>query len=295
MTRVFFGVLILLGVHVFAAENSLSEFEAQINSLREEQVQLQVEKSNLQNQIDELNSKLSSLKVLLLKRAKSAYRMQNSKWGEILLNSNLTQLNTQLKVIKNMNQNDLNVFRDYLTTLKFLKDSKQNLSETEKALQSNLIYFEAQQAAFEKREQIEIQLLKQTDSSAFLLKKGLLTRPLESSVVHEFGQLRDQEGQYYLLNQGQIYSAPRSLSVKAVGPGVVIFRDELGRWRETLIVQHRDQYYSVYAGLNPQKIKVGDTVNEGQVIGSTASTEFYFELRHQKNPINPKKWFREIQ
>ncbi len=176
-----------------------------------------------------------------------------------------------------------------------LKDSKQNFTETEKAMQSNLTYYEQQQAAFEKREQIEISILKQTNGAGFLLKKGLLTRPLDGPISHEFGQLRDQEGQYYLLNQGQIYSSVRAVNVKAVGPGVVIFRDELERWRETLIVQHSDQYFSVYAGINPLKIKVGDTVNEGQVIGATAGSEFYFELRHQKNPINPKKWFREIQ
>lgn len=295
MSKLITLLLMSYSLQSFAADKTLSEFESKINSLREEQIQLQIEKTNLQKQLDELNEKLSSLKIILLNRAKSAYRIQNSKWGEILLNSNLSQLNTQLKVMKNMNQNDLNVYRDYQTTMRLLKDSKQNLGETEKALQSNMAFYEAQQVEFERREKIEMDLLKQTDSSAFLLKKGTLTRPLESQVSHEFGQLRGQEEQYYLLNQGQIYSSARSAPVKAVGPGVVIFRDELQRWRETLIVQHRDQYYSVYAGINPQKIKVGDAVTEGQVIGATAGSEFYFELRHQKNPINPKKWFREIQ
>lgn len=295
MSKLITLLLIISSLQSFAANKTLSEFESKINSLREEQVQLQIEKTNLQKQLDELNAKMGSLKLMLLKRAKSAYRIQTSKWGEILLNSNLSQLNTQLKVIKNMNQNDLNLYRDYLATARLLKDSKQNLGETEKALQSNVAYYEEQQSEFEKREKIEIDLLKQTDASAFLLKKGSLTRPLESPVSHEFGQLRGQEDQYYLLNQGQIYTAARAAPVKAVGPGVVIFRDELQRWRETLIVQHRDQYYSVYAGINPLKIKVGDTVTEGQVIGAAVDTEFYFELRHQKNPINPKKWFREIQ
>lgn len=295
MNKLILLLFTLCSLQVFAEVESLSEFESKINLLRDEQVHLQIEKVNLQKQIDELNAKLGSLKVILLKRAKSTYRMQNSKWAEILLNSNLAQLNTQLKVVKNMNQNDLSVYRDYLATLRLLKDSKQNLGDTEKALQSNVVYYEQQQAEFEKREKIEMGLLKQTNGSAFLLKKGSLTRPLESQVTHEFGQLRDQQGQYYLLNQGQIYSSTHSAPVKAVGPGVVIFRDGLQRWRETLIVQHRDQYYSVYAGLNPQKIKVGDTVTEGQIVGIATGSEFYFELRHQKNPINPKTWFREIQ
>ncbi len=99
----------MLAVQAFAADKSLSEFEFKINSLREEQIQLQIEKSSLQKQIDELKAKLGSLKVLLLKRAKSTFRMQTTPWGEILMNSNLAQLNTQLKVIKNMNQNDLSV------------------------------------------------------------------------------------------------------------------------------------------------------------------------------------------
>ncbi|MBY0452468.1 MAG: hypothetical protein K2P92_05480, partial [Bdellovibrionaceae bacterium] len=227
MSKLITLFLMSYSLQSFAADKTLSEFESKINSLREEQIQLQIEKTNLQKQLDELNEKLSSLKIILLNRAKSAYRIQNSKWGEILLNSNLSQLNTQLKVMKNMNQNDLNVYRDYQTTMRLLKDSKQNLGETEKALQSNMAFYEAQQVEFERREKIEMDLLKQTDSSAFLLKKGTLTRPLESQVSHEFGQLRGQEEQYYLLNQGQIYSSTRSAPVKAVGPGVVIFRDEL--------------------------------------------------------------------
>ena len=291
MIKAFLLATSLLAFQAIAADKSLSEFEFKINSLREEQVQLQIEKSSLQMKIDELDGKLGSLKLLLLKRAKSTYRMQTSPWGEILMNSNLAQLNTQLRVIKNMNQNDLNVYRDYSVTMKLLKDSKQNLSETEKAMQSNVKFYEEQQTAFEKREQIEIGILKQTGVAGFLLKKGSLTRPLESPIRHEFGQLRDQEGQYYLLNQGQIYSGARSTTVKAIGPGVVIFRDELQRWRETLIVQHDDNYYSIYAGITHPKKTVGEAVKMNESLATTASTEFYFELRHFSYPINPKKWY----
>ena len=74
---------------------------------------------------------------------------------------------------------------------------------------------------------------------------------------------------------------------------MIIFRDELLRWRETLIVQHDDNYYSVYAGVLNLKKSVGDRVTKSELIGFTAGEDFYFELRHFDNPVNPKHWYHK--
>jgi septal ring factor EnvC (AmiA/AmiB activator) len=92
---------------------------------------------------------------------------------------------------------------------------------------------------------------------------------------------------------GLLFATQAEKNVHAVGPGQVIFRDQIKYWGETLMIRHDDDYYSVYAGINSSDKKVGDLVQMNETIGLTKENEFYFELRHFENPINPKSWLKD--
>jgi len=274
----------------------LSNLEREVNLAIGEQARLAGEKTEIESQITQLQSKLKERRKLISARLKAQNRLRNYRWGELLLNNNLNNLNRDLKILGNLNKYDLEIFKDYRQSMEMLAQARKNLSDTETQIQTNITVLQKRQQDFKTLESVRIEILQKENSNSFLLQKGHIARPLDGKVVQPFGTLRDQVKQYYLINYGELYSAPKSTPVKAVGPGVVIFRDLIGQWRETLVIQHSDDYYSVYAGvLTDAGIRVGEKLEAGTVIGSTLKPEFYFELRHFANPINPKPWYREIK
>lgn len=289
--------MLLFTFHALGNEAELlSALEHQLNFAVEEEARLSGEKKEIEDQISQLEVKLKERRKFISARLKAQSRLQNYRWGELLLNNNLNDLNRDLKILGNLTKYDLEIFKDYRQSMEMLAQARKNLSDTELQIQKNIASLQKKQQDFKTLESVRIDVLKKENSSSFLLQKGHIARPLDGKIIQSFGTLRDQVKQYYLINYGELYSAGKASPVKSVGPGVLIFRDLLSQWRETLIVQHSDDYYSVYAGVTPNsEIKVGDRLEAGTLIGWTAKPEFYFELRHFANPINPKPWYKEIK
>ena len=293
MTKVFF-LLVFLGGLAHAVDDSvLAGIENKINDTLEEKVQLSVEKNQLESQISELQLKIKERKVILVKRLKALYSLKKFRWGELLLDSDMTTIDRNIKILGNLNAFDYELFKEYNSSLKLLAQSRKNLADTEQLLQSNIRALQQQQFEFKKIEDVRIQSLQRDKISSLLTFKGQLSRPLEGFLSQEFGTMHVKDQQFYLLSRGEIYKTKKASAVRAIGLGVVIFRDLLAGWRETLIIQHDDNYYTVYAGLKIPAKAVGDHVAQDEVIGLTAGDQFYFELRHYDNPINPKTWYRE--
>ena len=271
----------------------LARIEKQMNLSLEDRARLAIEKNLLHEQISELHEKMKIKKSRMLKRLKALNSLKNFKWGELLLNNGFDTLDRNIKILKNLNRYDYEVFKEYNSSLKMLAVAQKNLFETEKLIQQNVESLKVQQEDFLKLEAIQIQALNQLKKDSLLMFKGRLSRPLEGQLKQEFGSVRDQHNQFYLVNHGELYSTKKNAPVRAVGLGKIIFRDELLRWRETLIVQHDDNYYSVYAGVLNLKKSVGDRVTKNELVGFTAGEDFYFELRHFDNPINPKYWYHK--
>ena len=293
MTKFILIFLLLAGVAKAEDSDRIAELEQNINFSLQEKVQLSIEKQEIEQQISRLQIKIKERKQTVILRLKALDRIKRFQWGELLLNNNLNSLNRNLKILKNLNRFDYELFKEYNSSLRMLALSRKNLADTDLQIQNNIKAYQHQLDEFKKLEDLQVIWLVNNQHESFLLSKGHLSRPLDGKVKQEFGNVRDQFGQYYLLNRGELYDSTKNTSVKSVGLGVIIFRDELNRWRETLIVQHSDNYYSVYAGVKGVKKNIGDTVAANEVLGSNSANEFYFELRHFGNPINPKKWYEE--
>lgn len=271
----------------------LARIEKQMNLSLENRARLAIEKNQLQEQIADLQEKIKTKRSLLLKRLKAIHSLKKFKWGELLLNNGFDSLDRNIRILKNLNKYDYELFKEFNSSLKLLAVARKNLLETETLIQQNVESLKLQQEDFLKLEAIQILALNQLKKDSLLMFKGRLSRPLEGQLKQEFGSVKDQHNQFYLVNHGELYSTKKNASVRAVGLGTIIFRDELLRWRETLIVQHDDNYYSVYAGILNLKKRVGDRVTKNELVGFTAGEDFYFELRHFDNPINPKYWYHK--
>ena len=89
--------------------------------------------------------------------------------------------------------------------------------------------------------------------------------------------------------------AASGTAVRAVAAGRVSFADRYDDYGLTLILDHGDHYYSVYASLGSVDIHVGDTTNAGERIGTVGSIDgssprLYFELRHNAATLDPAPW-----
>ena len=84
--------------------------------------------------------------------------------------------------------------------------------------------------------------------------------------------------------------------VRAIAGGKVVHNNVLRGFGTVLIVQHGDDYYSLYAFLGSSILKVGENVASRQRIGTTGyypaikGPGLYFELRFKQKAINPEQW-----
>ena len=81
-----------------------------------------------------------------------------------------------------------------------------------------------------------------------------------------------------------------------VAAGRVVFADWLRGFGNLLIVDHGEDYLTIY-GSNESVFKaVGDQVQTGDVVatvgatGGSTESGLYFEIRRQGKPFDPLKW-----
>jgi septal ring factor EnvC (AmiA/AmiB activator) len=94
------------------------------------------------------------------------------------------------------------------------------------------------------------------------------------------------------------FRAPEGDEVHAVAAGRVVFADWLRGYGNLLILDHGDDYLSVYANNESVLKRVGDAVHAGDAVatvgasGGNESSGLYFELRHQGRAFDPAPWLR---
>jgi septal ring factor EnvC (AmiA/AmiB activator) len=89
--------------------------------------------------------------------------------------------------------------------------------------------------------------------------------------------------------------APAGTVVRSVAAGRVSFADRYDDYGLSVILDHGDHYYSVYASLGSTDVHVGDSVSAGVRVGTVGSTDgspprLYFELRHNASTLDPAPW-----
>jgi septal ring factor EnvC (AmiA/AmiB activator) len=87
--------------------------------------------------------------------------------------------------------------------------------------------------------------------------------------------------------------------VAAVASGEVVFADWLRGFGLLVIIDHGQQYMTLYGNNETVLRQVGETVAAGEIIaqsgaaGIHSKSGLYFELRHKGNPQNPLKWLNK--
>jgi len=135
--------------------------------------------------------------------------------------------------------------------------------------------------------------------SSFSYQKGRLRVPVKGKIVSKFGPLRTGDYKAFTFQSGIDIKVERGEPVRSVFEGEVMFAQWLKGYGNLLIIDHGDNYYTLYAHVQEVFKKMGEKVDTGEVIataGDTGSIKglcLHFEVRHHGKPVNPMKWFRK--
>lgn len=140
-------------------------------------------------------------------------------------------------------------------------------------------------------------LLEHETGEDFHRRKGALIPPVGTKPVAKFGQRKQDNSMSYVRHTGLTYRVDLGTDVRAVADGLVVHARRFEGFGRLLIVDHGDNYHSLYAHLKGVTVEVGDSVQRGQTVaisgasGSLEGPKLYFELRHDGKPIDPASWF----
>jgi murein DD-endopeptidase MepM/ murein hydrolase activator NlpD len=118
------------------------------------------------------------------------------------------------------------------------------------------------------------------------LRRAFLASPMEfSRVTSGFKMRMHPILQVMRAHQGVDYGAPTGTPVRSVGDGIVDFAGVQNGYGNIIILQHRNNYKTVYAHLSRINVHKGESVGQGQNIGAVGATgwatgpHLHFEYR----------------
>ncbi len=121
-----------------------------------------------------------------------------------------------------------------------------------------------------------------------LASLGDARMPVPGTIAIKYGQPDDigasSEGLHINARKGSTVVAPMSGVVRYAGP----FKS----YGSIVLLEHKNNYHSLIAGLGRIDTVVGQSVDAGEPIGTLGSTpSLYYELRYNGQPINPARKF----
>ena len=128
---------------------------------------------------------------------------------------------------------------------------------------------------------------------AFADLRGLLALPVRGELGSRFGSPRNDGG---LTWKGLFIAARQGEDVRAVAGGRVVYADWLRGFGNLLIIDHGDNYMTLYAYAEALLKQVGDSIRGGETVatvgnsGGRAESGLYFEMRHEGKPFDPLNW-----
>ena len=162
-----------------------------------------------------------------------------------------------------------------------LKQMEQDQQELEKLLEAI--------------EQAVVNLKMPENYKSFAAAKGTMPWPISGRASHRFGKSRNSGKMRW---RGVTIPARAGTEVAAIHHGRVVYADWLRGSGLLIIIDHGDDYMSLYAHNQSLLREVGEWVSAGTTISTVGSsggrdnTALYFEVRRKGKPVNPASWCR---
>lgn len=126
---------------------------------------------------------------------------------------------------------------------------------------------------------------------AFKSLRGQLRLPVRGNLVSRFGKRGDGPA-----SKGLFIRTEEGAEVKAVAAGQVVFAEWLRGFGNLIIIDHGNQYMTIYGNNQAVLKRAGDIVKTGDIIanagnsGGNEESGLYFEMRHRGHAFDPLDW-----
>lgn len=310
-----------LDYEMYQSQKELDNIQGKINNLNKE---IKTKEKN----IDEANAKKKEEEVLLQKRVRAMYENGEVTYIKLLMDSSsITDFIKRCELADRMVEADRELFNE-------LEELKTKIADEVKALEEDKVVVEAakRQEADNKEKIATSRSAK--NSRVKLLEKDVaelqkqLDRELEESQAIE-RQLRELSGTSTVVSKNEKFIWPAAYSksitckygprihpitkkksthtgidirattgsnVYATASGVVIKAGWNTAYGNMIIIDHGNGITSLYGHASKLVVKVGDTVNQGDIIMKAGSTGYstgphlHFEVRKDGTPQDPKNY-----
>jgi len=129
----------------------------------------------------------------------------------------------------------------------------------------------------------------------FSALRGKLSLPVRGELRRRYGAPRGAAGTEA---KGVFIRTPEGQPVRSIAPGRVVYADWMRGFGNLVIVDHGENYLSIYANNESLLKELGDAVAPGEPIATTGSsggneeTGLYFEMRHLGRAFDPLSWVK---
>ncbi len=121
---------------------------------------------------------------------------------------------------------------------------------------------------------------------------GKFMMPVDGKIISAYGP---KDGGLH--NDGINIKAARGAPVRAADNGVVVYAgNEIQGYGNLVLIRHADRWMTAYAHMDKILVKKGDTLKQGQSLGTVGSTgqvdgpQLHFEVRRGTEALNPQKY-----
>lgn len=131
----------------------------------------------------------------------------------------------------------------------------------------------------------------------FAEAKAKLPWPVRGGLLIQAFHAPIADGRLY--TTGILIKTRAGTPVHAIYKGKVVFANWLRGFGLLTIIQHGKNFMTLYAHAQNLYVKVGDTVNPGEMIATVGNSggfqqnALYFEIRHDGIALNPTPWLRK--
>lgn len=180
------------------------------------------------------------------------------------------------------------IYKDRTISLlsKYDKDASKNIENINQTLDRLLT-----QTEFQKRSYKEIE--KWLKQRAHLRDHTPSILPVGGIITSGFGYRRDPFTHRIRMHEGIDIAGPVGTPIHATADGRVVFAGPRHGWGLVVEIDHSYGYKTVYAHLHSIKVRKGDFVKRGDIIGLRGNTgrstgpHLHYEVRVSGSPVNP--------
>lgn len=141
----------------------------------------------------------------------------------------------------------------------------------------------------------ELRALQSTQSGYFAAGKGRYPAPVKGRITARFGDIKSVGK---LRWSGLFIAAKPGTPVRAVADGEVIYSKWLQGFGNLVIINHGDNYTSLYGGNREVTVPTGEWVESGATIatvgdsGGQSDSGVHFQIRHNAQAEDPEIWLK---